>query len=1311
MALPDKQQLKFNIHKDAKSLIEAIENRFSGNKETKKVQNTLLKQQYENFTGSSSKSLDQIHDRLQTLISQLKILGKSLSQEDINLKFIRILPIEWRTHTLIWRNKTDLEDQSLDDLFNNLKIYKAEVKISTVTSVSAASTKVPVSALPNVDNLSDAIIYSFFASTKEAAGQDVKKDVSYLRYIVLPNWFHEVHLESSTSNAQDTCSVDAPESSGNSNPTATSTNPPADHMETLTVETPIPTVSSLNPITCFNESPEPSSDTRLISKRVTNQDDTLSLDNILTLTNRFEDILGVTTNTDDTIGVEADLGNMETTITASPTPTLRIHKDHLKKPKKIFDALQDPSWVEAMQEELLQFEIQNVWSLVDCPKGDEGINYDEVFAPVARIEAIRLFLAYASFMGFTVYQMDVKSAFLYGTIDEEVSSSKLSCDQTSNPTSSMNPTPKGRIRQSTKQKVENSNFEENPLPLVPMAENQTMAQLLQAPTSGYEDAIVIPEIAATNFELKHGLINLVQNKQFFAHEKEDQQAHLLYFNKITYMMMVSNVPNSTIKLMLFPFSFEGAARIWLEKEPPRSILTWDDLVSKFINQACPHHGFSELHQLDTFYNALNVNDQDSLNSAAGGNFLDKMPADCLKIIKSKSKTKKNQYSAQTSSPTLASIKAVEPNCVTCDDNHAYQNFPETSENVYQDNIQEYVSQAATANYGQRNTGFRPQMVANQIRPLRFLPVNHPLAYQAPAYQAPASQTQGVSQNDFERYIKANDVVLRNIQNQGQSTQNQCQGTQNQLQIVQNQLANLTDMMAKFMSANTASFLGSGTLPGTEVTKDQVQNSNPQSTTHVQPTVTQSEPKTPVSELVVAPVSAPMPNLKPSIPYPSRHDTERRRDQANEQIDKFYEIFKEMSFEISFTDALMLMPKFASTLKALIGNKEKFSEMARTLMNEHCSAVILNKLPKKLEDPKKFLIPCEFPGMDECLALADLGASINLMPLSVWKGLSLPELTLTCITLELVDRTESKPVSIAKDVKVKVETMTTVNQGMSVEEIERVVAQRVANVIEAIAIYETKTNLALKSMSQTERQKEKVAENASNKRKWESYIVDSKDEKDPKEDPAYYPTDRGDNDDDDDDDDVEKDEEDKEEEEHLASADPSDVSKDDLETMTTVNQRMSVEEIKRVISQQVANAIEANAIYETKTNLARNLKHYKSEYPIMKFHKRVDVIHGRMRASKPKIMQDAIEIATKLRNKKISTLVECQTENKKRLDNTSKNNQNQQQPNKRQNTGRAYTARHGEKKHYNEAKPLCSKCNYHHDGPCAPNATSATDLAI
>nr|GEY20051.1 reverse transcriptase domain-containing protein [Tanacetum cinerariifolium] len=446
--------------------------------------------------------------------------------------------------------------------------------------------------------------------------------------------------------------------------------------------------------------------------------------------------------------------------------------------------------------------------------------------------------------------------------------------------------------------------------------------------------------------------------------------------------------------------------------------------------------FPSYDQLDTFYNALNVNDQDSLNSAAGGNFLDKMPRECLKIIESKSKVrqsrakvvvakvgtssstrvissdvaelkdmvkalllyKKNQSPAPTPSTTPAPVKAVESNCVTCGGAHSYQNCPATQENAYRDNIQEYVSQAAAANYNQGNSGFRPQMVANQIRPPGFPPhqnnqnnfnrgnnfnqnrggnfnqsnfnqssfnqgqLNRPQVNQAPVCQAPIPQTQRVSQTDFKSYVKANDAILRNMQNQGQSTQNQCQNIQNQYQNLQNQMATLTDMVSKLVSAIAASSSGLGTLP----------------------------------------VSAPMPNLKPSIPYPSRRDNEKHRDQANEQIKKFYEIFKDMSFEISFTDALILMPKFASTLKALIGNKEKLNEMARTTMNEHCSAVILNKLPRKLGDPRKFLIPCEFSGMDECLALADLGASINLIPLSVWEGLSLPELTPTCMTLELAD---------------------------------------------------------------------------------------------------------------------------------------------------------------------------------------------------------------------------------------------------------------------------------------------------------------------
>nr|GEZ90622.1 reverse transcriptase domain-containing protein [Tanacetum cinerariifolium] len=441
------------------------------------------------------------------------------------------------------------------------------------------------------------------------------------------------------------------------------------------------------------------------------------------------------------------------------------------------------------------------------------------------------------------------------------------------------------------------------------------------------------------------------------------------------------------------FSLEGAAWNWLEKELPRSIFTWDDLVSKFVNQffppskttnlrnditnfqqrfdesfskawdrfkdllrAYPHHGFSELRQLDTFYNALNSKDQDSLNSVAGGNFLDKMPCECLVIIKSKSKVcysrnkpvvAKVSTNVSTSgvSPDVAElkdmvkalllnkkgqnqppapVKAVEESYVTCDGAHSYRNYPATDDNNYHDNIQEFVSQASAVNHNKKI----PAIVAE----------NEP-----------------------------------------------------------------------------------------DVTKDTVNPTNNGNTEDVQPQVVQSESPvliskpviSPISEPVIASISASKPNPKALIPYPSWKNDEKNREKDNNQIEKFYQIFKDMSFEISFTDALILMSKFDSTLKALIGNKEKLSEMARTLLNEHCSAVLLKKLPEKLGDPSKFLIPCDFPSMAECLALADLGASINLMPISMWKRLSLPDLTPTCMTLELADHSISLSVGVAEDVYVKV----------------------------------------------------------------------------------------------------------------------------------------------------------------------------------------------------------------------------------------------------------------------------------------------------
>nr|GEY69797.1 reverse transcriptase domain-containing protein [Tanacetum cinerariifolium] len=195
---------------------------------------------------------------------------------------------------------------------------------------------------------------------------------------------------------------------------------------------------------------------------------------------------------------------------------------------------------------------------------------------------------------------------------------------------------------------------------------------------------------------------------------------------------------------------------------------------------------------------------------------------------------------------------------------------------------------------------------------------------------------------------------------------------------------------------------------TEETTDKEQSNFYGSTTHIQP------PVTPIREPDV-PKTLP----KPNIPYPSRLNDQKLREKSTNQMEKFFQIFQDLHFDISFVDALLLMPKFASTIKSSLRNKGNFFKLAKILLNENFSAMLLKKLLEKLGDPGKFLIPCDFSGMDVCHALADLGASINLTPLSIWKNISLPELTPTRMTLELADRFVTHPKGVAKDVFVKV----------------------------------------------------------------------------------------------------------------------------------------------------------------------------------------------------------------------------------------------------------------------------------------------------
>nr|GEW83756.1 reverse transcriptase domain-containing protein [Tanacetum cinerariifolium] len=275
--------------------------------------------------------------------------------------------------------------------------------------------------------------------------------------------------------------------------------------------------------------------------------------------------------------------------------------------------------------------------------------------------------------------------------------------------------------------------------IIPMAD-RTMEELLQAPTEGYGEAIVIPEILAENFEIKTNLLQLVQANKFNDRENDNPHTHISNFKRMTATLKYRDVPNDALKLMLFPYTLEDRAWIWYEKEPPKSILTWDDLVNKFVNQffppsktthlqneisrftqrfeetfseawdlfkellrACPHHGFSKLTQIDTFYNGLTEQDQDSMNAASGGNLLNKTTREALKIIESKSnvrysRSKSNVSRVNTNSrdvvsktddqidklvdqisnlveivnkQVIALAKAIEKTCFTCRGAHAY----------------------------------------------------------------------------------------------------------------------------------------------------------------------------------------------------------------------------------------------------------------------------------------------------------------------------------------------------------------------------------------------------------------------------------------------------------------------------------------------------------------------------------------------------------------------------------------------------------------------------------------------------------------
>nr|GEX89526.1 hypothetical protein [Tanacetum cinerariifolium] len=375
---------------------------------------------------------------------------------------------------------------------------------------------------------------------------------------------------------------------------------------------------------------------------------------------------------------------------------------------------------------------------------------------------------------------------------------------------------------------------------------------------------------------------------------------------------------------------------------------------KDLLRTCPHHGFTELHQLDTLYDALNPADQDSLNAAAGGNLLERRTQDVLTIIENKSKVRNSRnkpvvsqvkssdgnsnssfeiaklthaVNQQTSAVTTAmtailkqfqatpppdSVKAVDEICVTCGGAHLYYQCLAAGGNTFpelRDNIQGYVA-AATVNYNHGSGSLPSNIIDNPKGELKAITTRSGIVLDGPSFPIPPP------------------------------------------------------------------FI------------------NPKEDERVEETLTDQD----LAEYTI------------------------KQEKDEVQIHKFWQMFKQLHINITLADDLILILKYQKMLKALFFNKEKLLELANTPLNENCLAVILKKLPEKLRDPGKFLIPCGFNEL-KCKALADLDASINLMPLSIWKKLGLPELISTRMTLELANRAICTPAGIARDVFVPVGKFT------------------------------------------------------------------------------------------------------------------------------------------------------------------------------------------------------------------------------------------------------------------------------------------------
>ncbi|GJZ86829.1 reverse transcriptase domain-containing protein [Tanacetum coccineum] len=437
-------------------------------------------------------------------------------------------------------------------------------------------------------------------------------------------------------------------------------------------------------------------------------------------------------------------------------------------------------------------------------------------------------------------------------------------------------------------------------------------------------------------------------------------------------MKLNGVSDDAFRLYLFPYSLQHRAAEWFDRFPRNSITTFDQMEKIFVEKyfppstvtklrnditnfrqepdeslfeaweryklaidRCPNHNMLPVTQIDTFYNGLTLRHRDTINAATGGTFMKSRPKECYDLVKNMTAHHNDwdtsvQRSESSSSITSSNIEiaalklemteinknlikmlqinqqvnSVTSSCETCGGPHSYINCPATigqTQNVY-----------ATGAYNQGGNTYQPQEIWFRVICMKM----------------------NTASTSGSRTLPSNTITNPREDLKGITTQSGVAYKGPTIPTTSSSPPKLVERE-------------------TEVTKNTVPPTNNGGTEDVQPPVVQVETHVPIPEPVEAPVSAPKPNPKPSIPYPSRLNDQKLRKKANNQMDKFFQIFQDLHFDISFADAPILMPKFASTIKGLLSNKEKLFELARTPLNEHCSAVLLKKLLEKLGDPGKY----------------------------------------------------------------------------------------------------------------------------------------------------------------------------------------------------------------------------------------------------------------------------------------------------------------------------------------------------------------------